>query len=170
MFRQHGAPVCKTVAIGTAEIRWLVPTFDRSLSGKRDRTVLLMGFAGALRCSELVGICREHVTFTHEGVRLVTHRLKAVRKAEISKLVFRAVASRRRAQCGRWRTGCATLAASMVQCSERRTSGVASSVGDACEQRWDYPAPESSKSWLDDPKARAAVIAWVARGLRHRSF
>lgn len=36
--------------------------------GKRDRALLLLGFAGALRRSELAGIDREHLTFGKDGV------------------------------------------------------------------------------------------------------
>jgi site-specific recombinase XerC len=36
----------------------------------RDRALLLLGFAGALRHSELVSIDREHLRFTGEGLRL----------------------------------------------------------------------------------------------------
>lgn len=38
--------------------------------------MLLLGFAGALRRSELVGIHREHLSFTAEGIRLQLPRSK----------------------------------------------------------------------------------------------
>ena len=61
--RQHGTPARRAAAIGTAEIRKLVATCDASLVGQRDRA-LLLGFAAALRRSELVGVQREHLTAT----------------------------------------------------------------------------------------------------------
>jgi site-specific recombinase XerD len=44
--------------------------------GTRDRALLLMGFAGAFRRSELVGIDREHVEFVPEGVVVTLPRSK----------------------------------------------------------------------------------------------
>jgi len=44
--------------------------------GTRDRALLLLGFAGAFRRSELVGIDREHVEFVPEGVVITLLRSK----------------------------------------------------------------------------------------------
>ena len=41
------------------------------LTGLRDRALLLLGFAAALRRSELAGVCAEHLTFTADGVLLL---------------------------------------------------------------------------------------------------
>ena len=60
----------------TAEIRALIRTCTPDLAGLRDRALLLLGYAGALRRSELVGIDREHLTFTPEGLRLLLPRSK----------------------------------------------------------------------------------------------
>jgi len=43
----------------------------RFLRGVRDRALILVGFAAALRRSELAGICREHVTFNSKGFELL---------------------------------------------------------------------------------------------------
>jgi integrase len=40
-------------------------------AGLRDRALLLVGFAGALRRSELVGIDREHLRFNEAGLRIL---------------------------------------------------------------------------------------------------
>jgi site-specific recombinase XerD len=48
---QHG----KTPVL-TADIRRMVDTLDDSLLGRRNRALLLIGFAGAFRRSELVGL------------------------------------------------------------------------------------------------------------------
>ena len=50
---------------------------ERTLAAKRDRALLLVGFAGALRRSELVAIAADHVQFTAEGLRLLLPRSKA---------------------------------------------------------------------------------------------
>ena len=42
----------------------------------RDRAVLLVGFAGAFRRSELVGICVEHLNFVDAGVEILLPRSK----------------------------------------------------------------------------------------------
>ena len=75
--RQHGTPARRAAAIGTAEIRRLVATCTDGLTGTRDRALLLLGFAAALRRSELVGVQREHLTITAEGLRLLIPRAKS---------------------------------------------------------------------------------------------
>ncbi len=76
ILRQHGTPPRQAAALTTAEMRRLVHVCDGGLTGLRDRALLLVGFAGALRRSELVGIDREHITFTHDGLRLLIPRAK----------------------------------------------------------------------------------------------
>jgi integrase len=46
------------------------------LLGIRDRALLLVGFAGAFRRSELVGLNVEDVTFTDDGLKVVIRRSK----------------------------------------------------------------------------------------------
>lgn len=48
-----------------------------TLAAKRDRALLLVGFAGALRRSELAAVQAEHVQFTADGLRLFLPRSKA---------------------------------------------------------------------------------------------
>jgi integrase len=43
----------------------------------RDRALLLMGFAGAFRCSELVALDVEDITDTDDGLRIAVRRSKA---------------------------------------------------------------------------------------------
>ena len=76
ILRRHGTPARQAAALTTAEIRRLVAGCDRGLAGTRDRALLLLGYAGALRRSELVAIAREHVTFSPEGLRLLLPRSK----------------------------------------------------------------------------------------------
>lgn len=58
-------------ALTTDLIRRLVATCDTSLTGSRDRALLLIGYAGALRRAELVAIERSHITFENFGLRLL---------------------------------------------------------------------------------------------------
>ncbi|SDE30691.1 tyrosine-type recombinase/integrase [Belnapia rosea] len=76
IFRKHGMPQRRAAAICTAELRRLVATCGSDLAGRRDRAMLLLGFAAALRRSELVAVQREHVVFTAEGLRLLIPRAK----------------------------------------------------------------------------------------------
>jgi integrase len=77
IFRRHGMPQRQAAAIGTAELRALVATCGTDLAGQRDRALLLLAFAGALRRSELVAVQREHITFTADGMKLLIPRAKS---------------------------------------------------------------------------------------------
>jgi len=50
-------------ALTSAEIKRLLATCAGDLAGVRDRAVFLVGFAGALRRSELVAIDYHHLRF-----------------------------------------------------------------------------------------------------------
>lgn len=53
-----------------------------SLQGKRDRALLLLGFAGAFRRSELVAITAEDLTFSDEGVDVFLPKSKTDQEAK----------------------------------------------------------------------------------------
>jgi integrase len=53
------------------DIRKMVDSLDDTLTGKRDKALLLIGFSGALRRSELVNIHKEHLQFIKEGIVLL---------------------------------------------------------------------------------------------------
>ena len=76
ILNRHGTPQRKAAALGTAEMKRLLATCDGTMAGLRDRALLLLGFAGALRQSELAAVEREHLTFTADGVRLLIPRAK----------------------------------------------------------------------------------------------
>lgn len=58
-------------ALTTDLIRRLVATCDSGMTGARDRAMLLIGYAGALRRAELVAIERNHISFETFGLRLL---------------------------------------------------------------------------------------------------
>lgn len=60
----------------TTEIRAMAATMPASILGIRDRALLLVGFAGAFRRSELVGLDVEDVAFTKEGLVVTLRRSK----------------------------------------------------------------------------------------------
>ncbi|MBV8488224.1 MAG: site-specific integrase, partial [Planctomycetaceae bacterium] len=74
--RRHGAPARRSAALTTAEVKRLSRACGTDLAGARDRALFLLGFAGALRRSELVALDVEHVTWTRAGMRLLIERSK----------------------------------------------------------------------------------------------
>jgi integrase len=60
----------------TRELRAMVATLPASLRGRRDRAVLLLGFAGAFRRSELVALDVEDLTWSDEGLVVLVRRSK----------------------------------------------------------------------------------------------
>jgi integrase len=74
--RRHGRPPQQAAALATEEVRRLVASCDRTLVGRRDRALLLLGYAGALRRSELVAIDHADLSLTADGLRLVIPRAK----------------------------------------------------------------------------------------------
>lgn len=74
--RVHGvAPHGKAPAV-TADIKAMVAQLPDSLLGLRDRALLLIGFAGAFRRSELVSLTRVDIQFTSDGVTIRLRRSK----------------------------------------------------------------------------------------------
>lgn len=73
---EHGRPLRQAAAIRLAELRRLVETCDDGPAGRRDRALLLLGFAGALRRAELVALDVADVVPTPEGLRLRIRRSK----------------------------------------------------------------------------------------------
>ena len=54
--RRHARPPVQKEAIGPEDILAMVATLPRDLRGLRDRAILLLGYAGGLRRSEIVGL------------------------------------------------------------------------------------------------------------------
>ena len=68
LLRRHGRPLRKSAALSLAMLRQLLATCDRTARGRRDRALLLFGFAGALRRSELVALQVEDVKVDADGL------------------------------------------------------------------------------------------------------
>jgi len=58
------------------EVRKLCRACGAGIAGARDRALFLLGFAGAMRRSELVGLDVAHVTWTEDGIKLLIERSK----------------------------------------------------------------------------------------------
>jgi site-specific recombinase XerD len=69
------APAVKTPAL-TEDLRLMVRAMPDSLLGYRDRALLLVGFAGAFRRSELVSLDVEDLAFEREGIVVTLRRSK----------------------------------------------------------------------------------------------
>jgi integrase len=70
ILRIHGRPAQKAAALTVAMLRQILATCDHSARGRRDRALLLFGFAGALRRSELVALRVEDVAIVAGGLRV----------------------------------------------------------------------------------------------------
>jgi integrase len=75
------APDQKAAATAAIVRRMVEACPDDTLAGLRDRALILVGFAGALRRSELVAIDVDHLTWTDDGARLLIPRSKTDQEA-----------------------------------------------------------------------------------------
>ena len=82
ILRDQKRPVRPAAALTSAELRKLLAGCDDSLPGLRDRALLLIGFAGALRRGELVALNHEDLRFTAEGVVLRIRSSKGDQEGE----------------------------------------------------------------------------------------
>ncbi len=75
--RTHGSPQKQKSALGAELLEAALGTIDlETLWGQRDRAILLLGFAGAFRRSELAALNVADLTFDRRGVTVVVPRSK----------------------------------------------------------------------------------------------
>ena len=74
--RRYGTKQDAKTAILTEDLRWMVRALPATLTGVRDRAVLLVGFAGAFRRSELVAIDLGDVKLSGAGLVITIGRSK----------------------------------------------------------------------------------------------
>lgn len=74
--RTMGTAVVQKTAALTDDIRAMVAVTDSGLIGTRDRAMILLGFAGAFRRSELVGLDVEDCMFGKDGLTVALRRSK----------------------------------------------------------------------------------------------
>src|SRR5438067_1494259 len=74
--RAHGTAPAGKAPAATAELKTMVATCGGDLRGLRDRALLLLGFAGAFRRSELVALQVAAVEFTPAGLVVQLARSK----------------------------------------------------------------------------------------------
>ncbi|CAN7749250.1 site-specific integrase [Duganella sp. LjRoot269] len=77
-FKLHGKPKKQARALSLASLKQMVMalTMDMSLAAVRDNALLQVGFLGAFRRSELVGILVEDLLWEPEGLTIVLQRSK----------------------------------------------------------------------------------------------
>jgi len=63
-------------ALSTVQLRSMLAALPDRLIGTRDRALLLLGFAGAFRRSELAGLDMDDLVFCPEGLRVTLRRSK----------------------------------------------------------------------------------------------
>ncbi|HYT25544.1 MAG TPA: tyrosine-type recombinase/integrase [Actinomycetota bacterium] len=81
--RTHGRrPARQAEPAVTDTLRAMVATLDGGLLGRRDRALLLIGFAGFLRRSELVALDVADVVEVPEGLEVLLHRSKTDQEGE----------------------------------------------------------------------------------------
>jgi integrase len=74
--RTMGTAVVQKAAALTDDIRAMIDATDTGLIGVRDRALILLGFAGAFRRSELVGLDTEDCAFGKDGLTITLRRSK----------------------------------------------------------------------------------------------
>lgn len=95
--RTHGSRGRRSAALTTSELRKLSGICEAGLAGDRDRALLLVGFAGALRRSELVALDVERLTWSNDGVKLLLEKSKTDKKGEGAEVMI--VFGRHEATC-----------------------------------------------------------------------
>ena len=74
--RIHGKPQAQVSAILKEDLIVMLSHIPDTIKGKRDKALLLLGFCGALRRSELVAIKIEDIEFTAQGIILTIPKSK----------------------------------------------------------------------------------------------
>jgi site-specific recombinase XerD len=70
------APTNQKSAAITEDVRAMVAQADAGIMGFRDRALMLVGFAGAFRRSELVGLDMDDLEFGNDGLTIMLRRSK----------------------------------------------------------------------------------------------
>ncbi|MHB9036316.1 MAG: site-specific integrase [Armatimonadota bacterium] len=82
MTRKLGTPPKPVDALLSEDIKKMVVVLPDSLLGVRDKAIILVGFAGAFRRSEIVGLDMENISSRDEGLAVLLPRSKSDQKGE----------------------------------------------------------------------------------------
>jgi integrase len=86
--RTHGSRGRRSAALTTAELKKLSQVCEPGPAGDRDRSLLLVAFAGALRRSELVALDVERLTWSDDGVKLLLEKSKTDKEGEGAEIMI----------------------------------------------------------------------------------
>lgn len=84
--RVHGKPQQQVSPILKEDLTVMLSHIPKTTKGKRDKALLLLGFCGALRRSELVAVNIEDIAFTSQGIILTLPRSKTDQTGEGRKI------------------------------------------------------------------------------------
>jgi integrase len=84
--RELGVPPVRKKPVLVADIKQILNQIPDSTLGKRDRALLLLGFTGALRRSELIGLDVKDLELTCEGLIVNIRRSKTDQEGEGRKI------------------------------------------------------------------------------------
>ena len=84
--RQKGTAPEQKAPLLTADLRGMMAALPETMAGTRDRALLLLGFAGALRRSELVGLDVDDVDDRSDGLVVTVARSKTDQEGEGRKI------------------------------------------------------------------------------------
>lgn len=79
---EHGKPPRRVSAVTLSDLRAMLGSCSHGLVGRRDRALLLVGFAGAFRRSELSSMRVSDISASSEGLRILVRRSKTDQKGE----------------------------------------------------------------------------------------
>jgi integrase len=79
--RTHGSAPTQKRPLLDVQVRELAKTLPSTLGGARDRALLLVGFSGAFRRSELVALTVADLSFNEEGLTVTLRRSKTDQEA-----------------------------------------------------------------------------------------
>ena len=82
MTRKIGSPPNPVDALLSEDIKKIVQALPNTLIGLRDKALILLGFAGAFRRSEVVGLDFDDVTYRDEGMVVLLRRSKTDQRGE----------------------------------------------------------------------------------------
>jgi integrase len=80
--RIHGCAIVQKRPVLTEDLRMMLRMLANNTLGVRDRALLLIGFAGAFRRSELVALDLADIAFTVEGLLITLRRSKSDQEGE----------------------------------------------------------------------------------------
>lgn len=157
----------RKVAPATIEtLRRMVATCDRAPAGRRDHALLLVGFAGALRRSEMARLAVADVETHPGGIIITIRRPKGDQHGAGQRLGSdcRTAPARAPAPSGNCAHGDSSPTSTAGHCSVPLT-GTATSWTGACQ---DGPSPRSSNAarWPPASTPRALLRPLVARRVR----